>query len=128
MIDNFRNVRAASVLALVVSSAVSVRVLSAQAARLDVSPPSVSLDVGEREDVIAMAESREGDIVDVTFVWEVQDPTIARVEEDASFPGLVSIVALSAGSTSVTVRAGDLSQTIPGKEAWPRAARATSWM
>ncbi len=88
--------------------------LAAQVADLQVIPASVSLAVGERQEVLAVAYNSRGDVVSrITFRWAVTDSAIARVEIDRSAPpGVVNVVGLAPGFAQVTIQAGNQRRTV----------------
>jgi hypothetical protein len=86
--------------------------LAAQVARLDLQPREVTMTVGERFEVLAIAEDRSGNILSPTFAWTVADPAVVEVQEDEAIPGVAVIVALSQGETTVEVKVGSLAQKI----------------
>ncbi len=100
-------------LAVVCSAVVSGRSV-AQVADLQVIPASVSLAVGDRQEVLAVAYNSRGDVISqITFRWAVTDSAVARVEIDrAAPPGVVNVIGLAPGSAQVSVQAGNQRRTV----------------
>jgi uncharacterized protein YjdB len=87
--------------------------LAAQAvASLDVLPPAVTLAVGQREEVLATAYDRDGDVANTRFQWTSRAPGVVRIEEDPGLPGAAFLIGVGAGTGLVEVRAGELTKTV----------------
>ena len=81
-------------------------------AELDVSPPDVTITVGQRFEILASALDRNGNILSQTFTWTPRDPAVVRVEEDPMLPGVVYFIGIAPGSTQVDVRVGPHQKTV----------------
>jgi len=84
----------------------------AQVADLQVYPESVTLAVGERKEVLAVAYDRGGNVVtEVQFNWAESDAGIVRVDIDrAAPPGVAYLIGVGAGMARVTVTVGPRQQ------------------
>src|SRR5574337_1055414 len=73
---------------------------------VDVSPPQLSLKVGQSATLFAVAYDRQGNLVTTKFSWLVSDTTLATVSPDgrvtAKGPGTAT-VAVGAGGKTATV-------------------------
>ncbi len=83
-----------------------------EVAEVDVAPPSLTLAVGERKEVLASAYSGAGDIVSTAFNWVSRNPEVVRVEEDPSVPGVAFVIGVAPGVASVEVRVGNQSRAV----------------
>lgn len=120
-----RSLSTIGLLAAVCAVAVPDR-LTAQVADLQVIPASVTLAVGERQEVLAVAYNSRGDVVSqITFRWAVTDSAVVRVELDrAAPPGVVNLIGLAPGVAQVTVQAGNQRRTV-GVQVQGGGVRAT---
>jgi WD40-like Beta Propeller Repeat len=81
---------------------------SAQAvAQLEVLPPTVMLQVGQRQGVVATAYDAHGQVLPtVKITFSSRNVQIARAEVDTRQPGVATIVGVAAGVTTVEAVAG----------------------
>jgi uncharacterized protein YjdB len=81
---------------------------SAQAvAQLEVLPPTVMLQVGQRQGVVATAYDARGQVLpSAKITFSSSNLQIARVEIDNRQPGVATIVGVAVGVTSVEAEAG----------------------
>ena len=88
--------------------------VAAQVAELQIFPASVTLGVGQREEVLVSAYSASGDYLsNVRFQWSGADDAVLRIETDpASPPGVFYIVGVAPGQTELRVQAGGRSQSL----------------
>jgi WD40 repeat protein len=86
----------------------------AQVAELQVFPASVTLAVGQREEVLASAYSASGDYLStVQFRWTQTAQSIVRIESDpASPPGVFYLVGVAPGTAELRLTAGDRSESV----------------
>jgi uncharacterized protein YjdB len=86
----------------------------AQVAELQVFPASVTLAVGQREELLASAYSASGDYLStVEFRWTQTAQSIVRIETDpASPPGVFYLVGVAPGTAELLLSAGDRSQAV----------------
>lgn len=86
----------------------------AQVAELQVFPASVSLAVGQQEEILASAYSASGDYLsNVEFRWTQTEPGVVRVETDpASPPGVFYLIGVAPGAAELRLSAGGKSQTV----------------
>jgi len=86
--------------------------VGAQVAELQIFPASVTIGVGQREEVLVSAYSSSGDYLsNVRFQWSGVDDAVLRIETDpASPPGVFYVVGVGPGQTELRVQAGGRSQ------------------
>ena len=73
-------------------------------ASVTVSPPMVSVDVGEMQQFEAMATAEDGTVIpDAMFTWTSSDSAVATVDSDGLATGV------SAGEVTITATADDIS-------------------
>jgi hypothetical protein len=78
----------------------------AQVAELQV-PTSVTLVVGQRQEVLPTAYNAAGDFIsDVSFRWTGGDPTIVRVESSPVMSDIFYLVGTGPGTTNLELRGG----------------------
>lgn len=98
-----RLVTVAGVLTLLASAAAAQAV-----SELQVSPENLTLRVGERKSLFPAAFDRSGNVIPTArFTYRSTAPAIASVDADGA------VVGRAAGNTSVEVRAGTRSVTVP---------------
>jgi hypothetical protein len=84
----------------------------AQVAELQV-PTSVTLAVGQRQEVLPTAYNAAGDFIsDVSFRWSGGDPAIVRVESSPVMSDIFYLVGTGPGTTSLQLRGGGKTATI----------------
>jgi Tol biopolymer transport system component len=97
----------ALILSLLASSAAT-----AQVAELQV-PTSVTLAVGQREEVLPSAYSSAGDFIsDVSFRWSGGDSAVVRVETSPVMSDMFYLVGVGPGTTTLRLQAGGKTATI----------------
>ena len=83
-----------------------------QVAEVQVSPPTVTLTVGQQQGVFATAYDRNGNVVPTAqFTWRSSDPNVARVEPDNSSPGVALVIAVGPGLVQIEARSGTVHGT-----------------
>ena len=84
-----------------------------QVAEIQVSPPSVTLTVGQQQSVFATAYDASGNVVPTAqFTWRSSNPAVARVEPDNSSPGVAVIVGVGAGNVQIEAHSGNRSGVV----------------
>jgi len=101
-------------IAALVFGAAGAQPAAAQVAELRVFPATVTLGVGQREEVLVSAYSASGDYLsNVRFQWSGVNDAVVRVESDpASPPGVFYVVGVGPGTAELKVRTGGQSQTL----------------
>ncbi len=87
---------------------------SAQAvAELEVLPPTVSLQVGQRQGVVATAyDARNNVLPSARITWSSTNLAVARVEPQARQPGVATIIGVAPGIASVEAESGGRRGTV----------------
>jgi len=76
-------------------------------AELDVLPPTVMLQVGQRQGVVATAYDARGQVLPtVKITFSSSNVQIARVEVDTRQPGVATVIGVAAGVAAVEAEAG----------------------
>ncbi|HLB37919.1 MAG TPA: hypothetical protein VJL31_15205 [Gemmatimonadales bacterium] len=76
-------------------------------AELEVLPPNVTLQVGQRQGVVATAyDARSNVLPSVRITWSSTNLAVARVDPDARQPGVATIVGLAPGIALIEAEAG----------------------
>ncbi|MDH3455273.1 MAG: Ig-like domain-containing protein [Gemmatimonadota bacterium] len=98
----------------VLATLTPVQLLGQRIADLQVIPERVTLALGERKEVLAVAYGSGGDVLTrVSFNWSESDRATVRVEIDAAAPpGVANLVGTGPGSATVTVQVGSLRRTL----------------
>ncbi len=89
-------------------SVISVGRARAQAvAELEVLPPTVTVQVGQRQGVVATAYDARGQVLPtVRITFSSSDAQIARVQVDTRQPGVATIIGVATGVATVEAEAG----------------------
>ncbi len=105
--------RHASTLGMALAMAAVGRLGAQQVAELEVLPPTVALQVGQRQGVVATAYDARGNVLpSVRITWSSTNLAVARVEPDPRQPGVATIVGVAAGVASVEAEAGGRKGTV----------------
>lgn len=98
--------------------------LPAQAvAELEVLPPTVTLQVGQRQGVVATAyDARSNVLSTVRITWSSTNLAVARVEPDARQAGVATIVGVAPGIALIEAEAGGRRGTVQVQVAEPGGA------
>ncbi len=109
-----RTIRSIGIGVAVLSAATTGQASAQRVSDLQVIPDAVSLGVGERKEVLAVAYGSGGDVMTrVTFNWAESDASVVRVEIDQSAPpGVAYLVGTGPGSATVTVKVGTIERRI----------------
>jgi uncharacterized protein YjdB len=85
----------------------SASALAQAVAQLEVLPPTVTLQVGQRQGVVATAyDARSNVLPTARITWSSNNLTVARVEPDVRQPGVATIVGVAPGIASVEAETG----------------------
>jgi uncharacterized protein YjdB len=94
-------------LAMSLSLSPSASALAQAVAELEVLPPTVSLQVGQRQGVVATAYDARGNVLPTAKItWSSNNLAVARVEPDTRQPGVATIIGVSAGIASCDAESG----------------------
>jgi WD40-like Beta Propeller Repeat len=87
---------------------------SAQAvAELEMLPPTVTLQVGQRQGVVATAYDARGQVLPtVKITFSSTNVQVARVEVDTRQPGVATIIGVAAGVVAVEAQAGGKTSSV----------------
>lgn len=76
-------------------------------AQLEVLPPTVSLQVGQRQGVVATAyDARSNVLPTARITWSSTNLSVARVEPDTRQPGVATVVGVAPGIASIEAESG----------------------
>ena len=93
--------------ALLAESPSLARAQGAGVAQVQVAPPSVSLNVGQRTSVFATAYDARNNVVPIQRItWTSSNTAVLSVEPDSTSPEIAVLVGLAAGSATVEARVG----------------------
>jgi WD40 repeat protein len=85
----------------------------AQVADLQVYPASVTLAVGQREELVVSAYNAAGDFLsNVTFRWSGVDTSVVRVESNPVTPDIFFLVGAGPGATALQIQGGGKSASV----------------
>jgi uncharacterized protein YjdB len=77
-------------------------------AQIEVVPPNVSLQVGQRQGVVATAyDARSNVLPTVRLIWSSTNVAVARVEPDTRQPGVAAIIGVAAGVATIEAVSGN---------------------
>jgi Tol biopolymer transport system component len=94
-------------LAISLSLSASVGALAQAVAELEVLPPTVTLQVGQRQGVVATAyDARNNVLPNARITWSSTNLSVARVEPDPRQPGVATIIGVAAGIASIEAESG----------------------
>ncbi len=87
---------------------------SAQAvAELEVLPPTVTLQVGQRQGVVATAyDARSNVLPSARITWSSTNLAVARVEPDTRQPGVAAVIGVAPGIASIEAESGGRKGTV----------------
>jgi len=81
--------------------------LGQQVAELEVLPPTVAIQVGQRQGVVATAYDARGNVLPaVRITWSSTNLAVARVEPDPRQPGVATIIGVAPGVASIEASGG----------------------
>lgn len=81
--------------------------LAQAVAQLEVLPPTVTLQVGQRQGVVATAyDTRSNVLPTARITWSSTNLSVARVEPDTRQPGVATIIGLAPGIASIEAESG----------------------
>src|SRR5574341_1132835 len=76
-------------------------------AELEVLPPTVTLQVGQRQGVVATAyDARSNVLPTARITWSSTNLSVARVEPDTRQPGVATIIGIAPGIASIEAESG----------------------
>lgn len=82
-------------------------------AELEVLPPTVTLQVGQRQGVVATAyDARSNVLPTVRITWSSANLQVARVEPDLRQPGVAAIIGVAPGIALIEAEAGGRKGTV----------------
>ncbi len=82
-------------------------------AELEVLPPNVTLQVGQRQGVVATAyDARSNVLPSVRITWSSTNLAVARVDPDVRQPGVATIVGVAPGIALIEAEAGGRKGTV----------------
>jgi uncharacterized protein YjdB len=85
----------------------SANVLGQAVAQLEVLPPTVALQVGQRQGVVATAyDARSNVLPTARITWSSTNLSVARVEPDVRQPGVATVIGVAAGIASIEAESG----------------------
>ena len=108
-----RTIRSVGITVSALAAATAGHAAAQRVSDLQVSPESVSIGVGERKEVMAVAYGSGGDVMtQVTFAWAESDAAVVQVEADQANPGSAYLMGTGPGAATVTVRVGTVERSI----------------
>lgn len=108
-----RTIRSVGITAAALAAAMAGPAAAQRVSDLQVIPESVSITVGERKEVMAVAYGSGGDVMtQVTFTWAASDDAVVQVETDPANPGAAYLIGTGPGSARATVRVGSIEKRI----------------
>jgi len=76
-------------------------------AQLEVLPPTVTLQVGQRQGVVATAyDARSNVLPTARITWSSTNLSVARVEPDTRQPGVATVIGVTPGIASIEAESG----------------------
>src|SRR3989338_4819002 len=76
-------------------------------AELEVLPPTVTLQVGQRQGVVATAyDARSNVLPSARITWSSTNLAVARVDPDTRQPGVATIIGMAPGIALIEAEAG----------------------
>jgi Tol biopolymer transport system component len=108
-----RIIRSVGITAVTLAAATPGPAVAQRVSDLQVIPESVSITVGERKEVMAVAYGSGGDVMtQVTFAWSTSDDAVVQVETEPANPGGAYLIGTGPGSARITVRVGNIEKLI----------------
>src|SRR6185436_3771826 len=94
--------------ALGLSGASLVAAQTAAIADVQVAPPSVNLNAGQRSSVFATAYDSRGNVVATSrIVWSTTNAAVVRLEVDSTSPEVANLVGMGPGAAVIEARVGN---------------------
>lgn len=105
--------RRVGILGIALSLAVAAGAWAQAVAELEVLPPTVTLQVGQRQGVVATAyDARSNVLPSVRITWSSTNLAVARVDPDPRQPGVATIIGVAPGIASIEAEAGGRKGTV----------------
>src|SRR5258707_8735403 len=75
---------------------------------IQIAPPNVSLNIGQRTSIFATAYDAKGSVVVIQRItWVSNNPAVVKVEGDSTSPEVATLVGLAPDSAIVEARIGN---------------------
>lgn len=95
------------IVAISLSLSAPASALAQAVAELEVLPPTVTLQVGQRQGVVATAyDARSNVLPTARITWSSTNLSVARVEPDTRQPGVATVIGVAPGIASIEAESG----------------------